>query len=296
MSVTSQEFIKQQNMKVYLFMGLLTFILGSLGTIISYHLKWGLTGTGVFLLLSAVINFFSFFYSHKLILKMSGAKPIERQQIPELFTIIEELCLKQQLPIPKIYLINDDAMNAFATGRDRKHAVVVVTRGLLEKLDLHEVKSVIGHELTHIENGDMRLMTITTIIAGFISIVADTYWHSMRVSNADSKDRSGVLAIIGFVLSLAAPLSAMLIQLAISRKREFIADAGSAGMTGEPIALAKALEKISRDMRPLPSAGVSTAHLYFSSPAKSGDLLDKLFSTHPPITERVKALQMIKGA
>ncbi|MDD5491898.1 MAG: M48 family metalloprotease [bacterium] len=296
MSVTSQDFIKQQNLKVYVFMGLLTFILGSLGTVISYHFKWGLTGTGVFLLFSAIINFYSYFFSHKLILKMSNAKPVERHQVPELFGIVEELSLKLQIPVPKIYVINDDAMNAFATGRDQKHAVVAVSRGLLEKLDLHEVKGVVGHELTHIENGDMRLMTITTMLAGFVSILADMYWYSMRVSSADSKDRSGYLAMIGFILSLAAPLSAMLIQLAISRKREFIADAGSAEVTGEPSALANALEKISRDMRPLPSVGVSTAHLYFSNPSKGGDLLDKLFSTHPPVAERIKALQMIKGA
>jgi heat shock protein HtpX len=296
METASRSFIKEQNLKIYICMALLTFILGTLGTILSYTFGWGLTGTGSFLLLAAVINFFSYFFSHRLILKMSGAKPLERNQVPELFEMVDKLCQKQGLPVPKLYLINDDAMNAFATGRDRKHAVVAVTKGLLEKLNLDEVKGVVAHELTHIQNGDMRLMTIITIVAGFISILADMYWHSMQVSKADSKDRSGILAIIGFILSLVAPLSAMFIQLAISRRREFVADAGSAQMTGEPLSLASALTKIRRDLRPLPSTGVTTAHLYFSNPSKATDVVEKLFSTHPPIEERIRLLEMTKGA
>ncbi len=296
MEVTNSSFIKEQNLKIYICMAVLTFILGVLGTMLSYTFGWGLTGTGSFLLLSAVINFFSYFFSHRLILKMSGAKPLERNQVPELFEMVDKLCQKQGLPVPKLYLIDNDAMNAFATGRDRKHAVVAVTRGLLEKLNLNEVKGVVAHELTHIQNGDMRLMTIITIVAGFISILADMYWYSMQTSKADNKDRSGILAIIGFMLSLAAPLSAMFIQLAISRKREFIADAGSAKMTGEPLSLASALAKIRRDLRPLPSTGVTTAHLYFSNPVKSTDFIEKLFSTHPPIEERIRILEMTKGA
>lgn len=296
METASSSFIKEQNLRIYICMGVLTFILGTLGTILSYSFGWGLTGTGSFLLLSVVINFFSYFFSHRLILKISGAKPITRSQVPELFEVVDKLCLKQGLPFPKLYLINNDAMNAFATGRDRKHAVVAVTRGLLEKLNIDEVEGVVGHELTHVQNGDMRLMTIITIVAGFISILADMYWHSMQVSQADNKDRSGVLAIIGFVLSLAAPLSAMFIQLAISRRREFIADAGSAQITNRPKALATALAKISRDLRPLPSTGVTTAHLYFSNPSKSSDPIEKLFSTHPPVEERIRMLERAKGA
>lgn len=295
MNTISSAFIKEQNLRIYICMAILTFILGSLGAALSYRFHWGLTGTGSFLLLAAIINFFSYFFSHRLILKMSRAKPIERLKVPELFTMVENLCYKQSLPMPQIYLINDDSINAFATGRDKKHAVVAVTKGLLEKLDLKEVEAVIGHELTHIQNGDMRLMTAVTMIAGFISIVADMYWYSTRVSNAESRDRSGALAIIGFILALLAPVSAMFIQLAISRRREFVADAGSAQMTHEPLALASALKKISKDLIPLPSAGITTAHLYFSSPAKTGDWLDKLFSTHPPIEERIKILKKQGG-
>jgi heat shock protein HtpX len=296
MEIAHQAFIRNQNFKIYICMAALTFILGTLGAILSYYFNWGLTGTGVFLIISAVINFFSYFFSHRLIIKMSGARALKREQAPELFAITDELCQRQNLPVPQLYLINTEAMNAFATGRDRKHSVVAVTRGLLEKLSPDEVKGVVAHELTHIGNGDMRLMTIVTMVAGFISIVADMYWYSMRTSNADNKDRSGALAIVGFVLALLAPISAMFIQLAISRRREFIADAGSAQMTNEPGALASALGKISRDLRPLPSAGVTTAHLYFSNPAKSTDLIERLFSTHPPVEDRIRNLESMKGA
>ena len=295
MVLTSNAVIKQENFKVYMCMAAMSMTLGILGTILSYYFHWGLTGTGVFLIISAIINFYSYFFSHKLVLKMSGAKPLNREQLPELFDMVDELCLKQKLPVPQIFLIDNDAMNAFATGRDRKHAVIAVTRGLLEKLELEEVKGVVAHELANVQNGDMRLMTIVTIVVGFISILADMYWFSMRTSKADEKDRSGILAIIGLVLSVLAPLSAMLIQLAISRKREFVADALSAQITHNPNGLAAALEKIKRDMRPLPSAGLTMSHLYFSNPSKNGDLIDKLFSTHPPIEERIHNLKQMKG-
>ena len=296
METTYSSFIKGHNFKIFICMAILTFILGTLGTALSYFFHWGLTGTGAFLLLSAVINFCAYFFSHRLVVKMSGARLLKREQAPELFAMIDKLCGKSNLPVPQLYLINNDSMNAFATGRDKKHSVVAVTRGLLEKLSPDEVEGVVAHELTHIDNGDMRLMTIITMVAGFISILADMYWYSMRVSNADNKDRSGALAIAGFVLALLAPISAMFIQLAISRRREFIADAGSAQRTHKPGALASALDKIRRDLRPLPSAGVTTAHLYFSNPSQSTDLLERLFSTHPPVEERIRNLETMKGA
>lgn len=291
----SSSIVHKENIKVYFCMAALTFILGTLGTFLSYTFGWGLSGTGVFLIISAAINFYGYYFSHKLVLKMSKAKPLTREQIPALFEMVEKLCSKQNIPVPQLYLINDDAMNAFATGRDPQHSVVAVTRGLLEKSDMREVEGVIAHELAHVQNGDMRLMTIVTLVAGFISILADMYWYSMRASRADEKDRSGALAIIGVVLSLFAPLSALLIQMAISRKREYIADAMSAQMTNDPGALASALEKIRKDLRPLPSAGVTMAHLYFSNPSKGADMIEKLFSTHPPIEARIAALNEMKG-
>lgn len=181
-------------------------------------------------------------------------------------------------------------MNAFATGRNYEHSAIAVTRGLLQKMTADEVEAVVAHELSHIKNYDMRTMAIVSVLVGFISIVADLYWTSSAVSNAEQKDNSGSIAIIGAVLSIFAPLSAFFIQMAISRKREYVADAGLAHMTHKPKALASALKKISMDMRLPKHFSVSTAHLYLSSPSRDS-FVEKLFSTHPPIEVRIKILE-----
>ncbi|HBD94850.1 MAG TPA: protease HtpX [Spirochaetia bacterium] len=287
--------IHSQNRKIFISMMLMTTILGILGTIISFKFNFGLSGTGVFLLLSGVLNFIAYFFSHKLIVKLSGAKVMTYNQAPEFFDITKELCNKNSIPMPELYLIDTEAMNAFATGRDKKHSVIAVTKGLLQKLNINEVKTVVGHELAHIDNGDMRLMTIISLVAGFISILSDIYWRAINYSKASDKDRSGVLAIIGLILSILAPISALFIQLAISRGREYVADAKSAEFTGSPLSLASALEKISRDMRPVPASGITTSHLYFSNPSNSSDFIEKLFSTHPPIKDRINKLKSIQG-
>jgi heat shock protein HtpX len=287
--------IKQNNFKIYLCMAILTCILGLLGSVISYYTHWGLTGTGVFLIFSGIINFVAFYFSDRLILHISGAHPVERAQVPELFEIVDSLCRSNNMPIPKVYLINTDAMNAFATGRDMDHSAIAVTRELLEKLSPQEVKGVVAHELSHIKNGDMRLMAVISILAGFISILADMYWHTISVSKAGEKDRSGVVALIGTLLSFFAPLTAMFIQLAISRRREFIADASAAEMTHNPIWLAEALRKISMNQKPLPSISSTTAHLYISNPYSSDGWLDRLFSTHPPVGDRIAVLNSLVG-
>jgi len=291
----SRAIIEQNTFKTYLCMALLTFILGLLGTGISYYLHWGLTGTGAFLILSGMINFVAFYFSDRLILRISGAKLLEKDQVPELFEIISSLCQANNLPFPKVYLIDTDAMNAFATGRDVNHSAVAVTRGLLEKLTPDEVKGVVAHELSHIKFGDMRLMAVVSIAAGFISILSDMYWHGISVSKAGEKDKSGFVAIIGILLSLFAPLTAMFIQLSISRRREFVADASAAEMTHNPAWLAEALRKISMDQRPLPSVSFTTAHLYISSPFPTEGWLDRIFSTHPPVQERITALNSMTG-
>jgi heat shock protein HtpX len=285
--------IQQNTFKTYLCMAVLTLILGLLGTGISYFLHWGLTGTGAFLILSGIINFVAFYFSDRLILRISGAKLLEKDQVPELFDIVNSLCQENNLPLPKLYLIDTDAMNAFATGRDQQHAAVAVTRGLLEKLTPDELKGVVAHELSHIKYGDMRLMAVVSVVAGFISILADMYWHGVSVGRVSEKDRSGFVAIIGIILSLFAPLTAMFIQLAISRRREFAADASAAEMTHNPSWLAEALRKISMDQRPLPSMSSTTAHLYISSPFPAQSWLDRIFSTHPPVEERIAALNSL---
>jgi heat shock protein HtpX len=284
------ELMRQNRMRVYIYMTLIMIILGVLGTLLSGAFHWGLTGTGVFLIIGGLVNLVAYFFSDRLIIRAAKAKLLQREQAPELFQIVEELASIGQIPVPKIYLLNDSSMNAFATGRSPKHAAVAVTRGLLEKLSVEEVKGVVAHELAHIRNWDTLLMTAVAVLAGLISIIADIYWRSHAISKASDRDRSGVMAYISLALAVFAPLTAMLIQLAISRQREFLADATGARMACSTAGLASSLEKISRDRRPLPHMSHATAHICFSNPLQEGGLLDKLFSTHPPIPERIQKL------
>lgn len=283
--------IRQNNLRAYLYMGVLTLLIVLFGYLISTLFDFGLTGTGVFLVIAGIINFIAFFFSDRLIIKSNGAKPLLPEQAPEYVTMVKEMCAAQKLPLPKLYYVNEDAMNAFATGRDPKHAAVVVTKGLLEKLTIDEVRGVVGHELSHIRNFDTRLMAIVAILAGLVTILADMYWTSRFLNKASEKDRSGILSMTGLLFAVVAPLSAMFIQLAISRRREFAADALSAHVTKAPNMLASALQKISRDQLPLPRTNPATAHLFFSNPFKTSGILERLFSTHPPIEERINLLE-----
>lgn len=285
--------IRDNNLKTYFLMAGLTMVLGILGSLISYYFHWGLTGTGTFLVLIGIYNFIAYFYSDKVVLRIARAQPLAIEQAPELYEMVSSLCVKMNIPEPKLYLLDDSAMNAFATGRNYKHSAVAVSKGLLQKMSLDEVESVIAHELSHIRNFDMRTMAIVSIMVGAVSIIADLYWSSTIISKSQGKDTSGMLALVGTVLSLLAPLSAFFIQLAISRKREFVSDASSADTTKKPKSLASALRKISMDITLPEHFTVSTAHLYFSTPS-SGSVIDKLFSTHPPIEERIRILEAIK--
>lgn len=273
-------------------MGILTTVIVLLGSILSYYVHWGLTGTGAFLLVAGVLNFIGYFFSDKIVLRISKATPVSKEQAPEYYDIVTRLCTKINIPIPKLYVLDDTTMNAFATGRNYKHSAVAVSKGLLQKMTSDEVEAVIGHELSHIRNYDMRTMAIVSILVGAISIIADLYWSSTLVSRAQGKDTSGVITIIGTILSIFAPLSAFFIQTAISRKREYVADASSAQITGKGKALASALRKISMDVRLPKHFSTSTAHLYFSTPSRDS-FMDRLFSTHPPIDERIKILEAI---
>lgn len=274
-------------------MAVLTFLIGLLGTFLSSIFHWGLSGTGAFLMVAGAINFIAYFFSDRLILRVSGARLLKPEQAPPLFTMTRELCDEHELPMPTLYLIDDSAMNAFATGRSPAHAAVAVTRGLLEKLTPDEVRAVVAHELSHIKNFDMRLMAIVSILAGIISILADIYWRGNLASKIEERDRSGVVAWVGLLLSLFAPLSAMFIQLAISRRRELMADAMGAEMVHGPSLLILALNKIRMDQRPLARVNPATAHIYFSNPYKVAGFIEKLFSTHPPFEERIRQLEAL---
>ncbi len=282
--------MRQNKIKSYLYMFCLMLLFGTLGSFISNTFEWGLSGTTIFLLVSAIINFIAYFYSDKIILKSSKSKLLDRSDLPELFDMVEQLSDEAKIPVPKLYLIDDRSMNAFATGRNPSHAAVAVTRGLVEKLTPAETRAVVSHEIAHISNWDTLLMTVISIVAGFISIMSDIFWRSRLISKAQDKDRSGTLSILGMVLIIFAPIAALLIQLTISRKREFIADAYGAKISSDPLSLASALNKISRDHRPLPNMTQSVAHLCFTSPLNISNVIDRIFSTHPPIEERIKKL------
>lgn len=279
----------------FLITGFLVFII-VLGWLFSYLLDNSLILV-IAVIFSIVQSFISYWYSDKIVLAMVRAEPIEKKDSPELYRLVENLCITAGLPLPKIYILNEAQPNAFATGRDNKHAVIAVTRGLLERLDRVELEGVIAHELSHIGNKDMLLGTVAVVLVGIIALLSDfflriSFWGGGR--RRDSRDSGPLLAILGIAAAIIAPLAASLIQLAISRKREFLADATGALLTRYPEGLARALEKISQNETNLRVANHSTAHLYIASPFRGGSSqswLNKLFSTHPPIEERIQALR-----
>ncbi|TSC95087.1 MAG: Protease HtpX [Parcubacteria group bacterium Licking1014_1] len=251
---------------------------------------------------SVLISFGSYWYSDKIILAMARAIPIEHNKNPEIYHVVENLCITAGLPLPKIYIIPENQPNAFATGRNAKHAVVAVTQGLLNKLNKTELEGVIAHELSHIGNKDMLLATVVAILAGVIVIISDmflrvSFWGGRRGGDSDNNKAGALLAVLGIVAAILAPIAASLIQLAISRKREFLADASGVLLTRYPEGLASALEKISADSTPMRIANNATSSLYISSPFKGKQTTGwfvKLFMTHPPVEERIKALRDMK--
>lgn len=254
----------------------------------------------VAVIFSVVMNVGAYWYSDKVVLKMSGANPVSRDSHKELWNILENLSITAGLPMPRLYIINDDAPNAFATGRNPEHAVVVVTTGLLSILDRNELEGVIAHELSHIGNRDMLMMTVVVVLLGFITLLSDFFLRMTLFGGGRNQRGDGrlqlILIIAGLVLAILSPIIAKLIQLAISRKREFLADASGALLTRYPEGLASALEKISSKPSPMKRANHATAHLFISNPfgdgkAKKGRFLNKLFLTHPPMEERVTALR-----
>ncbi len=251
---------------------------------------------------SLLMNVFSYWYSDKIVLKMSGARPIEKKDNAELYLLVENLAITAGLPLPKIYIINDSAPNAFATGRNKEKAVVAVTTGLLERLNKNELEGVIAHELSHIENRDILISTIVVVLVGFVALLSD-FFLRFTIFGGMRRDRGGdgraqmIMLVVGIGLAILAPIAATLIHMAISRKREFLADASGALLTRYPEGLASALEKISQYPTSMKRANKATAHLYISSPfkgKKAKGRLSKMFMTHPPVEERIKALRGMK--
>ncbi len=241
------------------------------------------------------MNLASYWWSDKIVLGINRAQEIKPEQGPEvkeIYRLVENLAITAGLPTPRVYLIPDRSMNAFATGRDPNHAVIALTTGLVENLSKTELEGVIAHEMSHIGNRDILLGTVLTVLVGFVAILADLFRRSIIFGDSDNNKNNTFLIVLGLIFSLLAPLSATLIQLAISRKREFLADSSGVLLTRYPEGLASALEKISQDSQTLQTANRATAHLFITNPFK-GKKISKLFMTHPPIKERIKRLRQM---
>ena len=249
--------------------------------------------------LALVMNFVAYWNSDKIALSMSGAKPVKREENLYLYRMVENLCITAGLPVPRIYLIHSPQINAFATGRDPKHAAIAVTTGSLQKLQNEELEGVLAHELSHIGNRDILVSTVVVVLAGVIAILAD--W-ALRMSffggHSDNDNRGGgLMLVIALLVAILAPLAAMLIQFSVSRKREYLADASGALLTRYPVGLANALEKIGNDHSHLQHAHNATAHLFIANPFKGREgtnWLVRLFSTHPPLGNRIRILRDMK--
>ncbi|MBI4040220.1 M48 family metallopeptidase [Candidatus Daviesbacteria bacterium] len=288
---------------------MLFFSVFVVGVVYIFARAWGFSSVGglglagMALILSGVMNFFSYFYSDKLVMAISGAKQIKEKDNWELFHLVENLSIAAGLPTPKIYIVEDSAPNAFATGRNPKHAAIAFTTGILSKLNKQELEGVAAHELSHVNNRDSLLMTVVAVLVGLVALLADWFMRSLWFGGERDNDRNnnGLFLIIGILAAILAPIVGTLIQLAISRRREYLADASGAYLTRDPEQLAQALKIISTDKEPLESANRATAHLYVVNPFKgrpgqnTGVWLANLFNTHPPIEDRIKRLMEMEG-
>ena len=291
--------ISSNKNKTWAIMLLFVLIITTIVYVFSKALGYGIGFAGIALIIAGVTSIGSYYYSDKIVLASSGAQEIKKEDNPELFRIVENLCIGDGLPAPKIYIINDASPNAFATGRDPKHAVVCVTTGILSILDKSELEGVIAHELSHVKNYDIRLMGIVAVLVGFMAILSNLFTNQLLFGGLNKRDNernnlNGIFMIIGIILAILSPIAATLIQLAISRKREFLADASGVLLTRYPDGLASALEKLENNKNSLKSASNATAHLFIVNPFKGKEtkqFFTSLFDTHPPIEERIKILR-----
>lgn len=283
--------------KTWVLMAFFLAVVVALGGFFSYYYQ----NSGILyfaIIFSIFANIFSYWFSDKIALTVAGAKPVSREEYFDLYNAVENLSITAGLPMPKIYVIPDNAPNAFATGRNKTHATVVVTSGLLQIMNKTELEGVIAHELSHIGNRDILLSTMVVVLVGMVSLLSNMFMRSMWFGGGrrnNDKEGGNILAIVGIVLAILTPIIATLIQLAISRKRELLADSSGALLTRYPEGLISALQKIGAYSAPMLHANTATAHLYISNPfgpnEKKISWIAKLFLTHPPISERIAALQ-----
>src|SRR5512136_2759526 len=267
-----------------------------------YVTGWGKGGLVLALCVAMGTAFVSYYTSDKIVLAISRARPAEKDEFPYLYNVVEGLAIAAGIPAPRCYVIDDTAPNAFATGRNPENSVIVVTTGLLQKMNRLELEGVVAHEMSHIRNYDILLQTLTVVMVGVVALLSDwlrrSFWWGGARRRSDERGRGGggaaggFIVALGFILAMLAPLVAQLIRLAVSRRREFLADASGAMLTRYPAGLASALRKIAADTEPLEAANKATAHLYIVNPLKGiGGTVNRLFSTHPPIEERIAALE-----
>jgi heat shock protein HtpX len=266
-------------------------VIGGLGLLISYSVNEGWSLALMIFVVAAVYVGVEYFAAGKLALAMNGAKEINKRDYPELWNVVENITIAEGLPMPKVYVIDDPAPNAFATGRSPKHAAVAATTGLLSIMDKRELTAVMAHEMGHVKNYDILVATIAFGLASAISVICDMVWRTIVYSDRDDDKNGAIIYVIGLVAVILAPIVAMMIRLAISRQREYLADASSALTTRDSEGMIMALEKLSNNVRPMERQNTSTAHLFIVNPLKPKGLMNKLFSTHPPIEERIARLR-----
>lgn len=290
--------ISSNKLKTYLlFVFFFMFIL-AISWSFSILTGWGSVGLGFAAVIAIIISIISYYFSDSIVLKISNARPATKEENAYLVNSVESLSIGAGIPKPRLYIIEDTAPNAFATGRNPENSIICVTTGLLQKLNRLELEGVLGHEMSHIKNYDIRVMTYATIAAGIVVLLSDlifrSFWYGNR-NNNDSNNKAGlILVVFAVLLAILAPFFAQLIKLAISRNREYLADASAAKLTRYPEGLASALAKISKDKEPLEAANKATAHLYISNPLKGHEsFLNNLFSTHPPIASRILKLRQM---
>ncbi|HII29437.1 TPA: zinc metalloprotease HtpX [Candidatus Woesearchaeota archaeon] len=289
------EQIASNQRKTWLLMFFFIVVVAALGYVFGYVFADAYFGIVAAFTIAVVMAMIGYYSGDRIVLSISRARPASKAEFPHLVNSVEGLAIAAGIPMPKVYVIDDPALNAFATGRDPKHASVAVTSGLLARMNRQELEGVLAHELSHVKNFDMRLMTLAAVLVGVVALLSDImlrgFIFGRRRDRREAGQLTAIFMIVGFLLALLAPLIAQMIKLAISRKREFLADASGAMLTRYPKGLADALGKIAHDNYSLSSASNATAHLYISNPFKRGEWMSSLFSTHPPIQERIKALE-----
>lgn len=288
--------IDSNKRKTYLLITIFLIFIIALGWFIGVYLDYGYGVFAFAVIFSISTSLVSYYLGDKIALKTTGAKEISKSENPYVYRMVENLCITAGIQTPKVHIIDSPALNAFATGRDPEHASIALTTGIIDALENEELEGVIAHELSHIKNYDIRLMTIVVVLVGMIALIADMFWRvrffggSRKSDNKNEGQAGAIIMVVGLILLVLSPIIAELIKLAISRKREYLADASGALLTRYPEGLARALEKISHSSTPLAKASTATAHLFISNPFK-GKKLSGFFSTHPPIENRIKELR-----